>query len=318
MTGRMIIVRQKETDIHSGSAGFSPVNGEQPISTGALFKCRDSTFRLCERTHIMGILNVTPDSFHDGGRYTDVDSALRHAEMMLEAGADIIDVGGESTRPGSSGVSEEVELRRVLPVIREMVKRFDTVISIDTTKGKVAREALGEGASLINDISGLTYSDGIAEAASEYGAGLVLMHTPSRPLDMQEQTEYASLVDDILAFLGESVKKAERCGVSAESIIVDPGFGFGKTVDQNLTILKNLVRFRELGKPVMIGTSNKSFIGKITGTSQEERTEGTAATVAIGIMNGARVVRVHDVASMRRAARIADAVAGVENRGEIS
>jgi dihydropteroate synthase len=264
----------------------------------------------------MGILNVTPDSFYDGGRYMDIDSALRRAGEMLDEGADIIDVGGESTRPGSSGVSEEEELRRVLPVIREIRKRFDAVISIDTTKGKIAREALREGASIVNDISGLTYSDGIAEAASEYGAGLVLMHTPSRPIDMQDHTGYTSLLGDMLASLRGSIDRAEGLGVSGESIIVDPGFGFGKTVEQNLSILKNLGRFRELGKPVMIGTSNKSFIGKITGVYAAGRFEGTAATVAIGIMNGARVVRVHDVASMKSVARIADAVCGDESETE--
>ncbi|MFI5322793.1 MAG: dihydropteroate synthase, partial [Thermodesulfobacteriota bacterium] len=182
-------MRQKEIGNYTGSIEFRQGYGHLPILPGTLFKCRDKTLRLHERTHIVGILNVTPDSFYDGGRYTLIDSAVRHAGEMLEAGADIIDVGGESTRPGSSGITEEEELRRVLPMIREIGKRFDTVISIDTTKGKVAREALGEGASIINDISGLTYSDGIAEAASKYGAGLVLMHTPSRPADMQDRTE---------------------------------------------------------------------------------------------------------------------------------
>jgi dihydropteroate synthase len=311
MTGKRISMQRKELYTHSGSIEFRQGNGQLPKHPGVLFKCGDKALRLGERTHIMGILNVTPDSFYDGGKYTDIDSALRRTDEMLEEGADIIDVGGESTRPGSGGVSEEEELRRVLPVIREIRKRFDTVISIDTTKGIVAREALREGASVINDISGLTYSDGIAEAASEYGAGLVLMHTPSRPTDMQEHTEYGSLIDDIIARLRESIGKAEVRGVSAESIIVDPGFGFGKTAGQNLTILKNLTRLRELGKPVMIGTSNKSFIGKIAGGSSAERLEGTAATVAIGIMNGASVVRVHDVASMKRAAAIADAVSRI-------
>ncbi len=298
-------------DTRTGSIEIPHGNGQLPKHPVILFKCRDKTLSLHERTHIMGILNVTPDSFYDGGRYGDTDSALRRAGEMIEEGADIIDVGGESTRPGASGVSEEEELRRVIPVIREIQKRFDTVISIDTTKEKVAREALLEGASIVNDISGLTYSRGIAEAASEHGAGLVLMHTPSRPVDMQDKTEYVSLIDDILSSLRMSVKKAEKALVNERSIIVDPGFGFGKTAEQNLIILKNLRMFRELGKPVMIGTSNKSFIGKITGADPAGRNEGTAATVAIGIMNGASIVRVHDVASMKRAVRIADAVAGI-------
>jgi dihydropteroate synthase len=301
---------QNEVAPYAEAVETPPPNGALPDPQALIFKCRDKTFRLHERTHIMGILNLTPDSFHDGGKYRDVESALRHAEDMIEGGADIIDIGGESTRPGSSGVSEEEELGRVMPVIREMRKRFDTPLSIDTTKERVAREALAEGVSVVNDISGLTYSRGIAEAVAEYGAGLVVMHTPSRPADMQSKTGYASLIDDVLDSLRISVRKAMQAGVGGKSIIVDPGFGFGKTAGQNLTMLKNLARFGELGMPVMIGTSNKSFIGKISGPGAEERLLGTAATVAIGIMNGASLVRVHDVAQMRSVVRMADAVAG--------
>ena len=302
-------MQQKETDTYGKRIENLKGNEPLPALPIILFKCRDKVLRLHERTHVMGILNVTPDSFHDGGRYTDIDFALKHAGEMIEEGADIIDIGGESTRPGSSGVSEEEELRRVIPVIREIQKRFDAVLSIDTTKEKVAREALREGVSIVNDISGLTYSHGIAEAASEYGAGLVIMHTPSRPWDMQDKTAYPSLIDDILGSLRISADKAIARGVNASGILADPGFGFGKTAEQNLVILKNLARFRELGMPVMVGTSNKSFIGKITGGGSEDRLPGTAATVVIAIMNGASVVRVHDVASMKRAIRIADAVA---------
>ena len=306
-------MQQKEVDAYVDPADNRPGNAPLPDTEALIFKCRGTSFKLHERTHIMGILNLTPDSFHDGGKYRDLDSALRHAGAMIEEGADIIDIGGESTRPGSAGVTEEEELRRVIPAIREIRKRFDTALSIDTTKERVAREALSEGVSIVNDISGLTYSRGIAEAAAGYGAGIVLMHTPSRPLDMQHRTEYASLIDDILDSLRRSAGRALDAGVGAGSIIVDPGFGFGKTAVQNLTILKNLGRFRELGFPVMIGTSNKSFIGGITGGGTEDRLLGTAATVAIGIMNGASVVRVHVVAQMRRVARMADAVAGKNN-----
>ena len=286
-----------------------PFNGHKPVLKNHIFKCRDKILRLHERTHIMGILNLTPDSFHDGGRFADADSALRHVDAMVEGGADIIDIGGESTRPGSTAVSEEEELLRVMPVIREIAKRFDTVLSIDTTKERVAREALSEGVSIVNDISGLTYSQGIAETVSAYGAGLVVMHTPSRPLDMQEHTSYASLTDDIACALGVSAAKAVAAGVSVDSIMIDPGFGFGKTAAQNLTLLRDLARLTALGLPVMIGTSNKSFIGQIAGGDAEDRLLGTAATVAIGIMNGASVVRVHDVARMRSVVRMADAVA---------
>jgi dihydropteroate synthase len=303
-------MQQKEVDAYAEPVEPLTHKGAFPHFPNSIFKCRENSLPLHERTHIMGILNLTPDSFHDGGKYADVDSALRHAEEMIEEGADIIDIGGESTRPGSAGISEEEEFRRVMPVIREIKKRFDTVLSIDTTKERVARGALGEGVSIVNDISGLTYSHGIAEAASEYGAGLVVMHTPSRPADMQQKTGYASLIDDILDSLRTSVGKAVRAGVGERSIIVDPGFGFGKTAAQNLTILKNLARFVELGMPVMIGTSNKSFIGIISGAGSEERLLGTAATVAIGIMNGASLVRVHDVKQMRSVVRMADAVAG--------
>ncbi len=303
-------MQQKEADSYIYPVENRP-GGAAPADLKTLiFKCRAHSLKLHERTHIMGILNLTPDSFHDGGKYGDVDSALRHAGAMIEEGADIIDIGGESTRPGSSGVTEEEELRRVIPVIREIRKRFDTVLSIDTTKERVAREALSEGVSIVNDISGLTYSRGLAEAASGCGAGMVLMHTPSRPADMQSRTGYKSLIDDILDALGRSAAKAIEAGVGAGSIIIDPGFGFGKTAGQNLTILRSLARFGDLGFPVMTGTSNKSFIGGIAGVSAEDRLFGTAATVAIGIMNGASLVRVHDVAQMRAVVRMADAVAG--------
>lgn len=259
----------------------------------------------------MGVLNVTPDSFYDGGKYLDPDSALRQAEKMVSEGADIIDIGGESTRPGSESVSEEEELKRVIPVIREIIKRFDIVLSIDTTKEKVAREALEEGVSIVNDISGLKFGHAIADAASKYGAGLVLMHTTSRPKDMQNKTRYASLIDDIISSLRVSVKKAMERGVNKDSIVVDPGFGFGKTAEQNLAILKHLRRFGEIGRPVMIGTSNKSFIGHTLDAAPGERLEGTAATVAIGILNGASIIRVHDVASMKRVSQMADAVLNI-------
>ncbi|MCA9810330.1 MAG: dihydropteroate synthase [Candidatus Dadabacteria bacterium] len=276
-----------------------------------LLSLRGKALPLGERTLIMGVLNVTPDSFHDGGKYTSTDAALRRAETMAGEGADIIDIGGESTRPGSGGVSGEEELARVAPVIREIRKRLDTPLSIDTTKPLVARAALAEGASMVNDISGLKFGTGVAEAAAEYGAAMVLMHTSSRPRDMQEKTEYESLIDDILESLRESIRKATAAGVREENIIIDPGFGFGKTAAQNLTLLKELARFRELGRPILIGTSHKSFIGAVAEDPSGNRLEGTAATVAIGIMNGASMVRVHDVGYMKKIAQMADAVKNV-------
>mgnify|MGYP002081064092 FL=1 len=286
-------------------------DGSLPNTHHNLLSLRGRALPLGERTLVMGVLNVTPDSFHDGGKYTSTDAALRRAETMAEEGADIIDIGGESTRPGSEGVSEEEELARVVPVIREIHKRLDTPLSIDTTKPVVARAALAEGASIVNDISGIRFGAGVAEAAAGYGAAMVLMHTSSRPRDMQEKTEYESLIDDIIKSLGESMRKAIAAGVREENIIVDPGFGFGKTAAQNLTLLKELARFRGLGRPILIGTSHKSFIGAVTEGPSGGRLEGTAATVAIGIMNGASIVRVHDVGYMKKIAQMADAVKNV-------
>lgn len=283
------------------------VSGENNL----IFKCRDLEFDLGSRTHIMGVLNTTPDSFYDGGKFTDVDSSLRHAEKMIEEGADIIDVGGESTRPGSLPVSEDEEIKRVVPVVKEIVKRFDTPVSVDTTKPAVARRALEEGASIVNDISGLTFDAEIAEVAAEFGAGMVLGHTSARPADMQDQTTYDSLIDDIKRVLKISVRLAEHRGVRPRSIVVDPGFGFGKTVEQNLAILKHLSSFTELGKPILIGTSNKSFIGKVLGAEIGERLVGTVATTAVGIMNGASIVRVHQVSELKQASQMIDAILNV-------
>ena len=276
-----------------------------------ILKCGEACLPLNQGTLIMGVLNITPDSFYDGGRYLSPEASLRQAERLVNEGADIIDVGGESTRPGSESVSEEEELKRVIPVVRGIKKRFDAVISIDTTKKKVAMEALREGAQIVNDISGLRFGRGTAEAASEFRAGMVLMHTPSRPKDMQEHTRYASLIDDIIHSLETSVRKAVEIGVDPNGIMIDPGFGFGKTAKKNLIILKHLDRFRVLGKPVLIGTSNKSFIGSAAGTDIDSRLEGTAATVAIGILNGASAVRVHDVGKMKKVCGLADAVARI-------
>lgn len=273
-----------------------------------ILKCRDTEIILGDKTIIMGVLNLTPDSFYDGGNFTDIDKALKHVELMLNEGADIIDLGGESTRPGSLGISIEEECKRVIPVLTEINRNFDTIISIDTTKSAVAVEALKEGASIINDISGLKFDDKIADVASEYKAGLVLSHTSARPDVMQEHTDYDELLEDIKSSLSNSVNTAIGRGVSEESIIIDPGFGFGKTVEQNLMILKNLSKICELGKPLLIGTSNKSFIGKILQKETSDRIEGTAATIAIGIANGASIIRVHDIEHMKRVAVMTDAI----------
>ena len=272
-------------------------------------RIRGFSFNLRSKTLIMGVLNVTPDSFFDGGKYVEIDKALSHVDKMINDGADIIDIGGESTRPGSHGVSERVELERVIPAIKEAVKRFNVPVSIDTTKSKVAKVALEEGASMVNDISGLKFDPEIARIVAAYGAGLVIMHTPSHPIDMQNMTNYESIVHDIIKSLSESVELAESAGVSPYSIMVDPGIGFGKTTEQNLKLLKHLNEFLILRKPVLIGPSRKSFIGRIIGSDNlDDRLEGTSATVAIAIMNGASIIRVHDVRFMKRVAKIVDAI----------
>jgi dihydropteroate synthase len=293
----------------SENSGKATISDYPKKPQNKVFRCRNFQLDLSQRTYIMGILNVTPDSFFDGGKYLNLPSALRHIERMLEEGADIIDIGGESTRPGSLGVSEDEELRRVLPVIKEAVRRFNTILSIDTTKLNVAKAALEEGASIVNDISGLKFEPKIADLVAKHKAGLVVMHTPSRPYDMQEKTHYNSLIDDVRESLRASLRIAEEKGVAPESILVDPGFGFGKTASQNLLLLKHLREFESLGKPILVGTSRKSFIGKVLGTEDpRDRLEGTAATVAVAILNGASVIRVHDVLYMKRVATVVDAV----------
>lgn len=277
----------------------------------AIFKCRDKVLKMGTRTYIMGVLNLTPDSFYDGGKYSSLDIALKHVKQMINEGADIIDIGGESTRPGSSAVSIDEECERVVPAIREISKNFDAIVSIDTTKSAVAYEALKEGASIVNDISGLKFDEKIADVANEFEAALVLTHTSSYPKDMQEHTEYNSLVEDVIDSLRSSIATAQNKGISQNSILIDPGFGFGKTAEQNLILLKELKKFRELGKPILIGTSNKSFIGKTLNVELDQRVEGTAATVAIGILNGASIVRVHDIKYMKRVSKMVDAVLNV-------
>jgi dihydropteroate synthase len=276
-------------------------------------RLRNFSFDLSSKTLIMGVLNVTPDSFFDGGKYVEADKALSQIDKMINDGADVIDIGGESTRPGSYSVSERVELGRVMPVIKAAVKRFNVPFSIDTTKSRVAKVALEEGASIVNDISGLKFDPGIANIVAAYEGALVIMHTPSRPIDMQNMTNYESIVPDIIKSLSDSVELAESAGVSPQSIIIDPGIGFGKTTQQNLKLLKHLNEFLILRKPVLIGTSRKSFIGSIIGSDNlDDRLEGTSATVAIGIMNGASIIRVHDVRYMKRVAKVVDAIIRTE------
>jgi dihydropteroate synthase len=257
---------------------------------------------------IMGILNVTPDSFSDGGRYRSVEEALDHARLMIDEGAGIIDVGGESTRPFSEPVAEKEELHRVIPVIERLHDMPGAFISVDTYKANVAREALKAGADMINDISGLTYDDAMAGVIAEHDAHAVIMHIKGTPRNMQENPRYDDVIGEITGFLRERVEYAVRSGVDREKIIVDPGIGFGKRVEDNLRILKMLAVFKGLGRPVLIGTSMKSFIGKLTDMPLEERVEGTLASLAVAIMNGADVLRVHDVRRTNKVLKIVKAV----------
>ena len=256
----------------------------------------------------MGILNVTPDSFSDGGRYLDAKRAIDYAHQMIEDGADIIDIGGESSRPGALPVSIDEELTRVLPVIEALVDGTDALISIDTYKPAVARNALQAGAHIVNDITALGDAD-MAGVVAGTGAGLILMHMKGVPRTMQRSPVYQDLIPEILTFLRHRVDKAHGEGVCPGRIIIDPGIGFGKTTEHNLKILRSLDLFRSLDKPILIGTSRKAFIGKILNLpNADDRLEGTAATVAWAIAHGADVVRVHDVKAICQVAQMTDAI----------
>jgi len=261
-----------------------------------------------DRPLIMGILNVTPDSFSDGGRFFSRENALKQAEKMAGEGADIIDVGGESTRPYAEQVSAEEEIRRIIPVIRKIKKKLRTLVSIDTYKSEVACRALEEGADIINDISALRMDRNMGKAAARAGVPVILMHMQGRPRGMQASPRYGDVIRDIAGFLGERIKKAKELGIDVKKIIIDPGIGFGKTVEHNLLIIKNLEKFKKLGCPVLAGPSRKSFIGKVLDLKVNERFEGTAAAVAICVWNGADIVRVHDVKEMKRVADLAYAI----------
>jgi dihydropteroate synthase len=268
--------------------------------------CRDYTLRF-EKTLIMGILNVTPDSFSDGGLFADIDTAVAHGKKMISDGADLIDVGGESSRPGSAPLSEKEELDRILPVVTRLLDEVSVPISIDTYKPLVADACLKAGAHLINDITGLTNPE-MRKVIAKYKVPVALMHMKGTPKTMQQNPVYPDLLGEITAFFQEQIATAREAGI--QHIIIDPGIGFGKTVEHNLQILKHLEVFKTLGCPVLVGPSRKSFIGVITGESVKERLDGTLAAVTVAIMNGANIVRVHDVKECKRAAQVVDAIRG--------
>jgi len=257
---------------------------------------------------IMGILNVTPDSFYDGGRYIKLEDALKRALEMIEEGADIIDVGGESTRPFSEPASTYEELKRVIPVIEHIRAQTDIPISIDTYKSEVAKEALCAGADIVNDISGFGFDEKMAETVARFNAYAVIMHIKGTPRDMQLNPYYDDVIGEIIEYFKERLNFALSSGIEREKIILDPGIGFGKRVEDNLKIIKELRRFKEFGLPLLIGTSMKSFIGHVTGSDVNERVEGTLASIAISIWNGADIVRVHDVKKAKKVIKLVDAV----------
>ncbi len=268
------------------------------------------TFAWGSRTYVMGIVNVTPDSFSDGGRYLGAEAAVAHGVALAEAGADLLDIGGESTRPGSAPVSAEEELARVLPVIEGLKARTSVPLSVDTTKAAVAREALRAGAHLINDISGFRFDPELPRVVAETGAACCLMHIQGTPATMQQAPHYEDLVDEVLTFLEDAVARAEGAGIPRGRILLDPGIGFGKTFDHNLFLLRRLAELRVLGLPLLVGTSRKGFLGKLTGGKPAaERLAATLGSVAsLAALGTADVVRVHDVAEARDALAVADAL----------
>ncbi|MDF2592024.1 MAG: dihydropteroate synthase [Clostridia bacterium] len=272
------------------------VHRKSPVQAGKY------TFEFGKRTYIMGILNVTPDSFSDGGDFVDIEVAVRHAKQMVADGADIIDIGGESTRPGFDEVTAEQELERVIPVIERLVKEIDVPISIDTYKAAVADKAIEAGAVIINDIWGMQKDPKMPEVVAKHQVPVIIMHN-------QHGTKYnGDIMEEISIFLRHSIELGLKAGIKLENMILDPGIGFGKTSEQNVIVMARMGELNDLGCSILLGTSRKSFIGKILGLVPKERVEGTVATTVMGIMQGADIVRVHDIKENLRAARVTDAV----------
>jgi len=274
-----------------------------PIRAGNL------VMRFGERPYIMGVLNVTPDSFSDGGRFFDRDKAVEQALAMIEQGADILDIGGESTRPGSDAVPAVDEIERVVPVIETVAKYASVPISIDTTKSAVARAAIEAGAAMVNDVSALRFDPAMGELVAKSGLPLVVMHMRGAPKTMQSgPIIYRDLMGEIRAFLTKALERARRAGIPEQRLIIDPGIGFGKTAEHNLMILKRLGELLSLGRPIMVGASRKAFIGKVLDLDVDKRLFGTAAAVAAAVLAGAHILRVHDVAPMRQVVAVAHAI----------
>jgi dihydropteroate synthase len=272
------------------------------------FRCRDHLLDVQQKTWIVGVLNVTPDSFSDGGRFVEPEAAADQAMRMVEEGADIVELGGESTRPGALPVSADEEIRRILPVLRGLRPRVTIPVAVDTYKPDVARVALEEGADIINDVYGVRGEGRLAAVVAERGAGLVIMHMKGTPQNMQIEPHYDDVVGEVSDFLADRVAFAERMGVDPQSIIIDPGLGFGKRSRDNLALLRHLAAFHRLGKPIMVGPSRKSLVGEVLKLPVEQRQYGTAACVSAAVLQGAAFVRVHEVRPCAQLVKMLDAI----------
>jgi dihydropteroate synthase len=280
----------------------------QTLSPSGWFLAKGQEIRCDERPLIMGIVNITADSFYDGGRYAKPEEAVAHGLKLVEQGADILDIGAESTRPGAQPVSEQDELARVIPVVAELARRVTVPISVDTTKSRVAQLALDAGASIINDVSALRHDADMATVIARSGAGVVLMHMQGTPQTMQKAPQYDNVVAEVAHFLDERMQVATQAGIAKTNIVLDPGIGFGKLLVHNLDLLNELSFFTMLNRPLLVGLSRKAFIGQIVDRSVDHREWGTAAAVALAVDRGAQILRVHDVAMMADVVKVAGAV----------
>jgi len=301
----------RRTDRGNDGKGYKIVFQRHAEHQGVALKLKfkSHTFDFTRRTYVMGILNVTPDSFSDGGKFFDKERAVEQALRMQEEGADIIDIGGESTRPGAEKISVREEISRVVPVIQALSNKVRIPISIDTYKSDVAEAAVSAGATIINDISGLRFDPRMPRVAAGHQVPVVIMHIKGTPKNMQKDPSYQALIPEVVDYLRKGIEVARDAGIADDKIIIDPGIGFGKTLEHNIEIIKKLDEFSGLERPILVGPSRKSFIGKILGDlSVTERVEGTSAAIAICIFNGANIIRVHDVKEMARVAKVADRI----------
>lgn len=270
---------------------------------------RNKSFIWGKQTYLMGVLNITPDSFSDGGDYNNLVRALQRAWALVEAGADILDIGGQSTRPGAKQISLEEELERVIPIIKRIRKNLNIPISVDTTRAEIAQQAVRAGADIVNDISGGTFDGDMLTTVAELEVPIILMHIRGTPETMQHKTDYEDLVGEIIAVLRERLAAAEKAGIARSRLLIDPGIGFGKTAAQNIELLRQLHQFQRLGVPILVGTSRKSFIGKIINQDDpKQRVWGTASTCCAAISQGADILRVHDLPQMWEVSKVADAI----------